>query len=312
MTVKPTNTLLKSSVLSEFLENSARERQIENEHILKTDFGNIRDITEPVSWGVFSWTLRRSKLRWIRKGTALNIGYGFQTPGDIVRDYLDYYHPARLHATGSQAKLITEHKTTPLYLRPSIVADATYIDISAAYWSILKVTGWNVDYFPGRWLIPGRIPADFPLPNHKVARAILVSAGLSSRTVLWTGSEFKHVKTRNTHVNFGLWTVVQDILHSIAVYAVGLGAVYVHTDGYILPTKHAHELSSYIREWGLDAGIKGQGSACIWGFGNFWVGEKRSKRVRPYLGRHYTYLRNVPTDWLLPKVQWCLSHRRAN
>jgi hypothetical protein len=288
--------------LTEYLGACYDERCRTYQQTVVGAFPDIRDIRERVVWGSFSWSLVQSRIRLLRRSTAVSIGFGLQSPGDVVRDYLDYYHPRRLRASATQAREITRHVTTPLFIRPTVDKDYTYVDIKSAYWSILRLVGWNVDYFPQNWLVRGRIPIDFPLADHKVARACLVSLGLPASSLVWTGEHFCRRRTRNVHLNMGLWRVVQDILHSIAAAALALEAVYVHTDGYILPTRHAEALQDEIRSWGLPSTIKGSGFTMVLGFGNFAVGERRSKRLRPIIGKPYRYVLPVDTAWLKKRI----------
>lgn len=233
----------------------------------------------------------------------VNMGYGAQTPGDVVRDYLDFYFPARLRAFHNEAKFYDTHVSTPLFLRPGILSDGVYVDVKSAYFSIVNLVGWNVRYQPSSWVSPGRPCYDFPLANDtrriaKSARACLVSFGLHRKSTFWNGSKLSERATKNNHVNYGLWHIAQDILHAIASVAVQLGARYVHTDGYILPAGAAEILEEYIASWGFHSGRKGAGKTMVLGFGNFQVGEFRTKRLRPIAGKPYTYVRPVNGGWL--------------
>jgi hypothetical protein len=285
--------------LDEYLKASYHERENSYKMVeVLRRFPPIRYIQEPVQWGVFAWALQTSKIRWIHGNTMVNLGFGPQTPGDVVRDYLDWKFPRRLRACGTQTRNIFTHKSTPLYLRPGVLKDGVYIDIQAAYFSIVNLFGWDVDYFPGKWFVPGTTCEDFPMPDHKPARAMLVSMGLSHTGTRWTGDHFEHYQTGNRHRNYGLWTFVQDILHAIAGYAERLGALYIHTDGYILPVGQSDILQDYIASWGLHSREKARGESLVLGFGNYVVGSNKTKRLRPIAGHKYRYIRDVPERWL--------------
>lgn len=264
---------------------------------------DIHLIQEPVWVGIFSWSLQKTKARWLKGNTLVNMGFGVQTPTDVVRDYLAWKHPKKLKACGSQARAITAHRSTPLYLKPGVLTDGVYVDIKSAYFSLVNLVGWDVDYFPGKWVVPGQPCYDFPLANDtrrigKAARACLVSIGLSHTATKWSGSEFYAVKTQNRLRNYGLWSIAQDILHAIAEKAVALGAIYAHTDGYILPNGAADLLQEYISDWGLGSGRKGQGPTMVLGFGNFICGEFKTKRLRPISGKPYRGVYSVDGKWL--------------
>ncbi len=179
-----------------------------------------------------------------------------------------------------------------------------FFDIESTYFSILKLVGWNVNYMPERWVIPGRAPLDFPLPTNKGARNYLVTIGLPRPMTVWTGSGFIEQRGQNVHINQGLWRLVMDILHSIAYIAVQLGATYCNTDGYILPSKNAPALIRAIRQWGLNARELGSGETSVFGIGNYSVGSKTSGRYSPeFVSQPMSNLYETPRVWLERNIQ---------
>jgi hypothetical protein len=278
-------------------------RNDKQKHIVYSNFPDIRTVETRVFWGVFSWSLVKPKQRWIRRNAVIDIHGLPCTPADIVRDYLEYYHPTRNRCTGVEARDYETHKAAPLYVRPSVLGDAVYIDLKAAYYSIVKNIGWNVNYLPGNWLLPGRAPLDFPLSEDKSARNYLVSIGLPSPVTIWTGYKFQYKSGSNPHINLGLWSVVMDTLHAIAGIAVSLDARYVHTDGYILPARNADKLLMEIERFNLTASIRSAGDAYVFGFGNYRVGDKQTKSFNPdRVQKSYSTIRDVPTNWLRKTV----------
>lgn len=263
--------------LEQWLALSAKMRQDKYNTIVKPDFPDIHTIEELVYYGNLSWTLSQRKERWIRASAYINRGNGAQTGSEIARDYLDWKYPRKLRACGAQADSLRSNRFAPLYVRPEILEFAAYVDISATYWSFMALVGWDVDYFPGHWLRAGNPPSDFPLPDVKVARNSLVSAGLPTPMRIWTGKHFINKHRPNIHLNMGLWACIMDVLHAIATKALALGACYVHTDGYILPFYEAAELIGYISQYRLKATIKAFGLAIVNGVGNYRVGDKVTK-----------------------------------
>lgn len=263
--------------LEKFLSRRAEERAAKRKTSIVDYFPDIHTMREPVYHGLLSWTLPERCERWIKAGAVVNIGYGIQTATDVTRDYLDWKFPRRLRATNAQIQAIKAHRSAPLYVEPTVLEDGVYVDLASAYWSIIQIVGWNVDYYPGQWLVAGETCDDFPLATHKVARNSLVSAGLSTPVKYWTGERDTKLYTRNTHINMGLWALVMDVLHSIGSYARSLGSVYVHTDGYILEAWHAEELKEEIQTWGLNSSIKAAGVSVVLGMGNYRVGDKATK-----------------------------------
>lgn len=270
---------------------------------------DIRTLKERVYWGVFSYTLTKSKVRLIKRSALVSIGSGPETPSEVARDYLAALYPRRLRAVGSQAESIQLHRAYPLYAKPGAIADGCYVDIRSAYWSLMLLAGWDVDYYPGHWLIPGRPPADFPLAEHKVARNCLVSLGLPSVTTLWTGELWKRVHTRNQRLNLGLWSFVQDVLTACAHIAIAHGALYVHTDGAIMPSANVAAYQEELKYWGLETSIKFAGPSLILGVQNWMVGEKQTKCFGATTPREFSSLRRVDLMWLREKMHWLSSKR---
>lgn len=291
--------------LSEYLELRAQERNEKSRHVAYKFFPDIRSMNTVVFWGVFSWAIPANKERWLRKNTMLTDGKYLSTPGDVVRDYLDYYHPMKLRAIRAEALTYENQSSAPLYITASTIQNAMYIDVSSTYYSIVKLTGWNVGYLKEKWLTPGRAPLDFPIGHDKAGRNYLVSIGLKTPMTMWTGTRMVQKHAPNVHTNQALWALVQDILNSIALTAVYLGAKYVHTDGYIVPAKNGQLLMKAIRDWGLSPRIIAEGPALICGFGNYMVGEKRTKHFDPAKRRSapYSNLRTkLNGDWLKYQV----------
>lgn len=301
-----------NSLLDDHIRHATEERHEEKDHVIYTSFPDIRDVRTRVYWGVFSWSLPQWKARYLLKQSALRIQDLPLSPGDIVRDYLDFYHPKRLRCIGAEARIYEEHVSAPLYFRPFTTMQGTYIDIESTYFSILKLIGWNINYLPGQWLIPGRAPLDWPLPEHKGARNYLVSIGLPRPMLVWSGRQFVQQAGKNAHINRGLWLAVMDILHSIATIAISLGAKYVHTDGYILPSNSAPILIRAISDWGLNARVLGEGETYVFGMGNYSVGDKKSKLFNPeHLGKPISSIREVNSRWLQKSVQKIVTNRVA-
>jgi hypothetical protein len=276
------------SRIAQWMEGAYLKREEICPSSLVDCFPDIYEIQARISWGVFSWRwLSRPRHRLIRKATTVWVRDNQpQTPSEVARDYLDYHFPKKLRATAAQARIITRPRSAPLFVRPCIIPDAAYVDIRATYFSFLNLVGWDIDYFPSRWLIPGYPPTDFPLPDHKIARNCLISLALPSSFVEWNGREFIRRATRNLHLNMGLISALYDALHSIAAFARDdCEAAYAHTDGYIIDAKHMDRLISHIAEWGFEARVKYAGFAYIFGMGNWKIGEKSTMGFRPHIGQ---------------------------
>ncbi len=268
----------KSICLTSFLADKAQER-FEKYDVKEIEVWPLLTEVDTLAYlGAFSWTLPYARERLIYKPTAI---YPFgvpQTPGEVVRDYLDWKYPKRLRCTTAQYHEITAHRSYPRMAKRGFYDDAVYLDLKSAYWSIISAVGWNVDYFPGRWLGVSSDVWDFPLQSNKPARSALVTAGLSSPVRVWEKQTLRWKAAANEHINYGLWALVQDVLHGVASDMLDLGALYVHTDGYILPANQIVTAVDLIHEWGFNCSVKASGPTRIYGIGVYKCGAKHTKR----------------------------------
>lgn len=199
------------------------------------------------------------------------------TPMDVVRYYLDYKHerlPLRARGVALDRCRYPKRKA-PGYAFPW-KGDAAYYDLKSAYWSIVQVVGWDLEYSPGKYLRQGKQPYDFPYYWHKVARNTLVSIGIQS-TVRQYNTETRQYRTTNVgnkYKNVMLWALVNDVLNALAVQAVAHGAVYVNTDGYIIPDDRAHHALLTMADWGLPIAMDFQGKTEVRYLASYRVGEK--------------------------------------
>lgn len=275
---------------------------------------DVRTFTERAFVGTFSTTTTRSKRRYLLQDTLIKslTDWG-QTPSELARDYLDIAYPRKLRATGEQCEAFSKPRSMPLYYAPYVTNDGVYVDVRSAFWSIMSVVGWDVDYMPGKYLSPGRAPYDFPLPNHKVARNCLVSAGLDNSVTVWTGNKFEETKPFNVHKNLGLWSCIADILHMIAVYAVKVcKARYVNTDGYIVPGFHAGDLIQYIQSIGLPYAIKDAGATMVTGVGSYRVGDTQTHNFSPEYSMPYSNLYPVENTAMMEKILLMVASDRVD
>lgn len=281
--------------------------------LISGNFPSLTGIKEPVIIGTFSWILMKTKQRWIAEKSIVDVGNGIQTAPEVARDYIDAAFPRKLRAYADQIPFIKQHRSAVLYAKVGRTIKGVYLDVSAAYWSILRVTGYNVDYFPNKWLLQGRHMEDFPLPHHKVARSSLVSLGLVHPMSMWTGEKMKEVKKGNPRVNFGLWAIVQDVLHGIAVDLKNeCGLMYGHTDGFIVPYHQMDRAIQIISErWGMpvkvktnDAGDKAIGLAVVLGVGRYKVGNVETKNVLSPPSDDFSNLQSlVDPVWLSERIR---------
>lgn len=270
-------------------------------------FPELKELKAMTFLGSFSWTSKATNERWIMKDHAYNLGGGWCTPSDIARDYLEVkFGDKRLRCNKLQwQEVVKKKKHQPIYANPCTLPNAYYLDLRSAYWQIIQIGGWDVDYMPSRYLSPRSDVYDFPVPEIKLARNCLVSMGLPNGVNVWIPDYgFQKRSPQKANVNLVLWGFVQDVLHGVASDMVKkAGAVYVNTDGYIIPNWAMPLADAVADSWGLCFGIKEQGMAEIRGAGDYDIGGHRSARLRT-IPRPFSYIKPRSLDWLRGKVKF--------
>jgi hypothetical protein len=240
--------------------------------------------------GTYSFTMQASRRRLLVERELIRLDQDHrETPPAVARDYLYATFGRGPRVKRAQMETNTDGlRPAPNFAAPCQFPEGYYIDIRSAYWDIMKIAGWNVDYWPGKWLSPGQVPEDFPFPEHKIARNCLVSAG-TVRPILRFIPDKRpdpfddKLSPGNPLANTGLIRLITDILNAIAGQAVDLGAVYVNNDGYIVKShKAAADVCQLIFDYGLVPQIKGEGPGEVKSSGAYKVGAMTSA---PYLAR---------------------------
>lgn len=278
---------------------------------LVTDFPPLSSLTGMTFLGSFAWTSNSSKQKWIKEKFAHNIGGGWVTPSDIARDYLSVkFGDKRLRCNTKQwRELVAKKKHQPLYAIPQTFSNASYLDMKSAYWQILQVGGWDVEYMPKRFLSPRSDVTDFPAPHIKLARNCLVSMGLPAGVNVWIPEQgFQRKRPYKPNVNIILWAFVQDVLHGIASDMITQAeAMYVNTDGYIIPDYRMKQAAQVAEDWGIVLTIKHYGAGTIRGAGDYDIGGRISSRYRTFPRKH-SYIRPRELNWLRSRFK-AFSHR---
>lgn len=253
--------------------------------------------------GAFTWTYRNAKVKLIDKGTAVRLDVGRVSPTEYARTYLMLKYGGRPKATSNQIAKTSIHRAAPMVALPGRYQDMVYVDLQAAYWSILKIVGWDVDYNPGSWWGIGQGMEDFPLPNNKLVRNMLVSVATVGNIMVADYGTLKRVDYGNPLLNSSLWACVQDILHMIANFAVNNGAVYVHTDGYIIPRRMWEHMAAWLDQFGLTIRLKHEGDAIVWGGGRYQFHDSRQLEEREKHGGTVMNINPVDDEWIVPRLR---------
>lgn len=290
------------------LMNALRAEKSEGMTIHIVDkFPPLESLESLTYLGSFSWTSQAIKTKWIKRKYAYDIGAGWVTPADIARDYLAVKFGGKRQRCNKRQweEVVRVRKHQPLFAEPCSLTSAYYIDLKSAYWQLMMLGGWDVEYSPKRFLSPRSDVYDFPVPEIKLARNSLVSMGLPSGANVWLPNVgFTQKKPFKPTVNLILWGFVQDTLHGLAYDMVQqAGAVYVNTDGYIIPAERLRDADKIAENWGLHFTIRDEGKAEVRGAGDYDIGGRMSRRVRT-VPRAFSYIQPREIDWLRSKVKF--------
>lgn len=278
-------------ILSQLIEQ-AQKRADDWQTFRVHKFPQVEKIGEIVMLGAHSFALIQTRRRLVKEKIDLD-PVTYETPSALARDYLRIVYKRGPRGTKAQLGKVEGLPPVPSYAAPQKFAHGFYIDIQSAYWSIMQVIGWDVDYNPGLWLSPGRPPLDFPFPDHKVARNCLVSAGrmgaIDPETKRPRGilrfdprklpdDPFDEVIRGSELKNNQLPRLIHDILNVMAMQAIDLGAIYVNNDGYIArDMKSRDKIMQMILDWGLIGRIKGEGRGEVKASGTYEVGRIKTQ-----------------------------------
>jgi len=286
-------------------------------HLLKRWFP-ISRLTCSAYIGSLSISSPETKQRWIRTHDAVSFAHTMVSPADLARLYLQvkYGKKKRRITTAQWQNFYKTARSMPIWAMPVYLDHAYYLDLRSAYWSILRAVGWGVDYTPGQILsIKDPITVnDFPFPHNKMARNCLVSIAANGSRVMqfWDGSKIIYRKAGNGLVNRMLWCLVCDILNGIAWDAVGAGAVYAFTDGYIVPATRLAQVTEAIEAWGLPLAIKAEGECDISGPGAYsFSGGPTTKKYAKQRQHVLKKVNPVAVSFLRKKIAWAAKYNRV-
>lgn len=273
-----------TTIKSQLIERAAERSKIWKQKAVREKPDPLK-LKEWAILGTYAYSLQSSKIRIVDSGSLLEIGEGYkETPSTLARDYLFLSYGRSPKILHTQAEYITNKlQPMPLYSKPEKFEHGFYIDIKATFWSVLKVIGWNLDYYPSKWLSAGRAPDDFPFPDHKVARSCLVSVARPGR-VQWFNPKGKSLTAKfptrpagSPIINLSISKLIADLCNSIAEDAIDLGAIYANTDGYIVTSERAaYKVCQMVFDYGLEPRIKAEGPGQVKDVGAYKVGNEES------------------------------------
>lgn len=298
------NDAARETLLAIVEAQKAREH---NETYLVGRLPDYRGLPPQTVLGSASYSSRLTRQTWLLETKAVDGGWGFTSPFHLAMAYLHHKYPHRKAGrlkSAQYADVVAVRRSAPLFAKPVRWIEGAYLDLKSAYWSIIQTVGWDVDYYPSKWLMKKSSNVDFPYPQHKLARNSLVSIGLPTQLVVWTGDKIEMVKRPNQWINVMLWSLVQDVLHGVAHDMVErAGAYYVHTDGYIVGLDDLPKAMQVFADWGLPMSIKAQGEMRVSGVGAYAVGESIG-RAKVVGEKPFSNLRPHHKDWLRKRIAY--------
>lgn len=266
--------------------------------------------TQPCYMGSTTWTALKMDWRYVNPAHYVRIGNQHATAGMVAREYLAWKFKLPLKARGKQINDAEQYRCAPLYASVGRHGDCFYLDLKAAYWSIMNAIGWDVDYRPLKYLGLGTPVNDFPLPKHKIARNSLASVGLTGDMQIWSGFRVVSKKMGNRFKNRILNAAIMDILNSIAYDVLLTGGVkYVNTDGYIVAHHSFDDATAVLDSYGLPWSVKHSGDTEVFGIGSYRVGE-HSTKMQWATGRDFVKIDGQHADFWRKRLPWALGQRR--
>lgn len=288
---------------------AAQRRWEKTQPVTVDSFPYLPTIPTRVFVGTYTHTYPDWKIRQIRRDVSLNLFGSPQSPTELTRDYLTSKYTKPLRATGEQMRAFEIERPWPYHAEAGIYPDMVYVDLKSAYWSIVQAVGWDVEYLPGGYLGVRSDMTDFPLPGHRASRNALVSVGKTSGAVMWTGSEYIKPNGGNRLKNLGLFSLVMDVLNGLAFDIMRLGAVYIHTDGYIIPASCLPAAYDVIESWGLVGRVKHEGDAVVYGVGSYSMGGHKTDRTTHTIHEQRTKITPHNSEWLKKSFRWAAERQ---
>lgn len=163
-----------------------------------------------------------------------------------------------------------------------------YLDLTKAYWSLWSTIGSldrpvvvrPDDVIVGR----GRIPlTDAEMWREtSLGRDAVVGIARATRFTESRRGTLTHRTSPSRVTSPRLWLLMAMILHAVARDMVAMGALAIHTDGYVLPAETVESARTLLAtDWGLAAKVKGRGPGVVSGIGSYDIAGYASAKVRP-------------------------------
>ena len=151
-----------------------------------------------------------------------------------------------------------------------------YVDVRSAYYAIYRRTSYDCRV----WISDDEVVhvgrggmllshGSEIFASDRLCRNSIVGIARTRRVVTVRHGERVVEEHATRMTSPGLWAYIAAELHTLARIALDHGAVYVNTDGYIVPERQADALIAAIGSLGYSATIRARGVAHLPGFGSF-------------------------------------------
>jgi len=274
-------------------------QRVENRTITITDSVSLPPSDDYVYLGGGTWYARNSRRAEIVHSSVVRPFEVPQTRGQVARDYLKvkYGKKLPLRARGAQIRSWGDAMSAALYAKSGWTENMVYADIKSAYWSILSIVGYDVEWWPERFLGVASSVADFPLWEDKTARSAITATGIMNTSDIYNYGKFERVAQKNVYQNLSLWNLTHTILHMCAGWARSLGGVYFNTDGAIIPRRALDDYTALLAGVGLRCGVKGEGVCHVRGAGAYKIGHLKSGHYARVTDHDHDNLVSVNAAW---------------
>ena len=199
----------------------------------------------------------------------------------------------------------------------AVTGDFAYVDGHRMYFSLYRAASLDLRYCPdgpattiglGRFRFIGH--RDMAGAEKLALQAVSGIFRALRATHYHHGRPVKVEGAWNRYLAPGLWGYMSDSLHAIAGVAVDrFGAVYVHTDGWIVPADRAEAFRAHlVGAWRIESVLKCSGAAEITALGHWRVGDHQSVSGPGASSQPFSNLRPI-TDGRRAALQrareWC-------
>jgi len=224
------------------------------------------------------------------------------TPGEAARTELLREWPTLKRVGWNKHMMPLFDKRPPMHYGGARTGTMTYIDLRSAYHQIYKHLWLDVCW-------PAGLHGKYPLLNvadrlsiWKPARNAVIGLCRSRTVTGIRGRSRKELWITNRFLSPALWATVQDILHWVARVALDFGAIYVNTDGYILPFENEglDPFMEFLIEAELSFRTRAQGEGHIRSWNCYRVGSYSTKSYELKLdmkSKEFSNVTRTATPW---------------